>query len=182
MKKMRAFIFTASLSAVFWAASPARAEEPLFVYAFDAIVPGWGSVYTGHPVRGGIIATGRVATIAFAIQARRYSTAYHSASKAARLAEFLYGPGFRYKNPYGGGYYTAAEFQRKADRYTFYGSMSLTLHVVLTAVSLYAVGLDLREAETKNAPVFEAAVFPEGPATGRSAGSPAAVVSVRFAF
>ncbi len=174
----RRALFSVLLLSPFFAAAEARAEDSFFVYAFDAFVPGWGSFYTGHEIRGSLIATGRIATIAFAVQAHRYATAYHSAAQAARVAEFLYGPGFRYKNPYGSGYYTAAEFQRRADRYTFYSSLSVTLHAMLTAVSLYVVGTDLREEEAKKAPVFDAAIFPDGP--GRT--QAAAAFSVRFAF
>ena len=158
-----------------------QAEEPAspaLIYGMDIFVPGAGSLYTGHPVRAGFIAAGRTATIAFAEQSRRYAAAYRSAERAALTAELLYGPGFRYKNQYGSGYHNADDFRRQADRHIFYSSLSLTLHAVITTVSIFVLRSDLEEKAVKRAPVFDVSLLPE-PGKRPSA---AAAFSIRVSY
>src|SRR5690349_20149937 len=86
----------------------------------DALVPGFGGFYTGHYAGGTAIAVGRVSTAYLSWYYSQRAREYHSAEKAARLAELYFGPGYRFKNPYGGGYYSAAEYSQLAGKRKFY--------------------------------------------------------------
>ncbi len=134
------------------AAGPLNAQAG--VLAADAVVPGFGAFYAGRPVAGSAIAAGRISTLYMAYYFHQRELEYRSAENAARIAEFYFGPGYRFKNPYGGGYYSAAEFHQMAGRREFYSHLSLFLHVGITVASLYTTNLFLQADAEMNGPVF----------------------------
>lgn len=120
----------------------------------DAIVPGFGSFYTGRPVAGSMIAGTRVGTAYLAWYFKQREKEYRSAENAARIAEFYFGPGYRFKNPYGSGYYSASEFHRMAGRREFYSHLAILFHAGITVASLFATESFLSLDAEQNGPVF----------------------------
>lgn len=143
-----------SIPAPLWARTvngPSRTRLLLL----DVCLPGYGSFYHERYVPGALIATGRVLSLYFAGVAWKEAREYRSAARAAKNADLYYGPGFKYKDPYGGGFSTADEFHHKADRKALTMGLAITAHILITAFSVFMV-TDLHEQERmKNLPVFE---------------------------
>lgn len=138
------------LPAALTAAPPAR-------HAADFLLPGYGSFVTGHPVSGSLLASGRIATAYLAYYFREREIEYRSAENAARIAEWVYGPGYRFRNPYGSGYYSAAEYRRLAGRREFYWHVSLVVHVGLLITGQILTDQYYQEQVLEQAPVFKEA-------------------------
>lgn len=105
---------------------PIMARETVIVA--DAVLPGFGAFYAGHYVPGIAIATGRIGTAYLSWYYDQRAREYRSAEKAARIAELYFGPGYRFKNPYGGGYYTASEYNRLSGKRKLYSNLGLLVH------------------------------------------------------
>jgi hypothetical protein len=130
---------------------------PLRTHAADALLPGYGSFSTGHPVSGTIQAAGRVGTAYLAYYFRQREIEYRSAENSAKIAELYFGPGYRFRNPYGKGYYNSAEYRRLAGRREFFWNLSLVLHagLLITGQAMTAHYYD--EMQLERAPVFKEA-------------------------
>ena len=137
--------------------TPASQGEPpgAGLVWLDALLPGYGAFYFENYITGGLIATGRVGTLILAARYWRQKVEYRSAERAARTAEFVYGLGFRYKDPYGGGYYTSEEFRRLADRRGLGQNLALSLHAVITLYSFFSTRSLVQERRQANEPIFQ---------------------------
>ncbi len=125
------------------------------LFFLDAAVPGFGSFYNKSYLAGSLFAVSRAGTVYLALHFWTEQQEYRSAARAARAAEVYFGPGYRYDNPYGRGYYNAEEFQRIADRRSFFFGLSLTTELILTVYSLLYTKSLIDDSEEKNIPVFE---------------------------
>jgi len=134
---------------------PVRAKDAE-TQILDALVPGFGSFATDHPVVGSIFAFSRITTGYLAYYYREREKEYRSAANSAQIAELYYGPGYRFKNPYGGGYYNSAEFNREAGRREFFSNLAIVLNLGLTITSGLLTRNFLTDAEAQSAPVFPA--------------------------
>ncbi|MBL8019671.1 MAG: hypothetical protein JNM27_08415 [Leptospirales bacterium] len=123
-----------------------------FELVADALVPGFGSFYTGHYGAGTAIGVGRIGTAYLSYYQSQRAREYQSAEKAARIAELYFGPGYRFKNPYGSGYYSAAEYGRMAGKRKFYANIGIVVHVGIAIASGLLTSGWLDEAEAT--PVF----------------------------
>ena len=128
----------------------------------DIFLPGYGSFHYGSYGSAGWIAAGRLGTLALAYRFWKERQEFRSLSRAARGGDFYYGPGYRYKNPYGPGFYSSEEYQHEADRRSLYMGLSLTLHAAITTVSVLS-SLEKYESESEKArPVFDLGIGPAG--------------------
>ncbi len=146
------------LALLFFSVFPVAADAaPLSMHAADALLPGYGSFSTGHPISGSILAAGRVGTAYLAYYFRQREIEYRSAENSAKIAELYFGPGYRFRNPYGKGYYNSSEYRRLAGRREFFWNLSLVLHagLLLTGQAMTAHYYD--EMQLERAPVFKEA-------------------------
>lgn len=130
---------------------------PASLHAADAFLPGYGSFSTGHPVSGSILAAGRVGTAYLAYYFRQREIEYRSAENSAKIAELYFGPGYRFRNPYGKGYYNAAEYRRLAGRREFFWNLSLVLHAGLLITGQALTSHYYDEMQLERAPIFKEA-------------------------
>lgn len=130
---------------------------PLSMHGADAFLPGYGSFATGHPVSGSVIAAGRIGTAYLAYYFRQREIEYRSAENAARIAELYFGPGYRFRNPYGKGYYNASEYRRLAGRREFFWNLSLVVHAGLLITGQAMTSHYYEEMQEERAPVFKEA-------------------------
>jgi len=134
---------------------PLHAENRLTSLSLDFFLPGYGAFSHDSPLAGGLILGGRAGTIYLAFEFWQKQIEYRSAARAARAAEVYFGPGYRYKDPFDSGYRTAQELDRLAGRNTFYYSLSLSFHAVITIVSLVFTNFLVSLDEKKDRPVFD---------------------------
>ncbi len=133
----------------------AEPENRLSLYALDAAVPGYASFSFGDYLAGSLFVAGRVTTLVLGLRARKEHLEYRSVERAARVAEAVYGPGLRFADPYGGGFRSADELGRSADRRAALLSLSLTLHLALIVGSLIYTGIRAGEINSRGLPVFD---------------------------
>ncbi len=133
------------------------ASTPPGIYgdvALDFFVPGYGAFTRREYVTGSLLAVGRLGTLyaagAFYVQFREYQ----SAERAARTAGLFFGPGLRYKDPYSSGYATADDFRDRAERRAFFAGTAVTVHAVLTIVSLWWTADHAYARHEETLPVF----------------------------
>ncbi len=124
------------------------------LYLLDFALPGYGSFRSHHPVEGTLLATGRLATLYLADRYYAESQEYRSLWQAARYGDLLYGPGTTYWDPFEKGFHTTQEFRRKADRRTYYGSLAVTTHLLMAALSLYLTWDRVRREAESHLPRF----------------------------
>ncbi|MCE9596968.1 MAG: hypothetical protein K8S54_03285 [Spirochaetia bacterium] len=147
---MKRVVLLCLLIALSLLAEPLGARQSILLA--DAVVPGFGAFYTGHYALGTAIATSRIGTGYLSWYYSQRAREYGSAEKAARIAELYFGPGYRFKNPYGSGYYNASEYSHLAGKRKFYANIALLVHlgVAVTSGFLTADWLD----EARPTPVF----------------------------
>ena len=135
--------------------TPSVAEAGLFWPALDLALPGSGMIHNDRYVLAGTIAFVRVSTAFLAINYRNRAREYRSAQQAARVADVVYGPGLRYRDPYSGDYLTSDGFGRRADRRQYISGLALSLHL---AVALWSAAHTYRfeqQEALERAPIFE---------------------------
>jgi len=133
------------------------AAAPLATHAAEIFLPGYGSFTTGHPVSGSLLAAGRVGTAYLAYYFRQREIEYRSAQNAAKIAEFYFGPGYRFRNPYGKGYYNSVEYGRRAGRREVFWHLSLVVHAGLLVTGQAMTSHYYDEMQMERAPVFHEA-------------------------
>lgn len=158
MKQISRIVFSLSL---LLPATPVSARGLELVA--DALVPGFGAFYTGHYGAGTAIGVGRIGTAYLSYYHSQRAREYQSAEKAARIAELYFGPGYRFKNPYGSGYYSAAEYSRMAGKRKFYANIGIVVHVGIAVASGLLTASWLDQAQVT--PIFPAPGKNEQPVT-----------------
>ncbi len=103
----------------------------------DILLPGYGFYRAGHPYMAGLMAGGRILSAVSAVNYKNRYYNYRSLSRAAAIAELYYGPGISLYDPYRKSYRKKDSLKREMGQMDFYYGLSLTVHAILTAVSLY---------------------------------------------
>lgn len=148
---------TRPLALVLFFCAASVSAAPFSTHAAEVFLPGYGSFTTGHPVSGSILAAGRVGTAYLAYYFRQREIEYRSAENAAKIAEIYFGPGYRFRNPYGKGYYNSAEYRRLAGRREVFWHLSLVLHAGLLVTGQALTSHYYNEIQMERAPVFQEA-------------------------
>jgi hypothetical protein len=123
--------------------------------AIDFLIPGYGAVMHRSYVPATLIFTGRILTAYAAIESWRLRESYGSAERAARIAGYYYGPGYRYYDPLSGGFKSPEEFGRIRDRYASYYGTALALHTLITGFSLFYTHELNEKIRVEQLPAFE---------------------------
>lgn len=127
--------------------------------ALDFLLPGYGMLRKKKYVASSAIAFGRIGSaIAAASFYNRYLN-YKSATRAATVAEFYYGPGISYYDPYSKTYRRRESFEREAGVSRYYYGLSITAHILIAVASLYLTDRSLADESEKNIPQFD---LPDG--------------------
>lgn len=133
----------------------------------EPVLPGIVFFNRDQPVAGSLILTGRIVTLAGAVQFYNRYADYASAERAARIADLYYGPGLQYRDPYSGGYRTTTQFRKEADRNLNLAGYSVGIHLILLGVGMYNGLLFAAEDRLDKAPVYDAAL-PDTMPVGRT--------------
>ncbi|MBX7057983.1 MAG: hypothetical protein K1X75_07940 [Leptospirales bacterium] len=137
------------------ASSAAEAPSKPAWIALDLAAPGAGALRRGDYGWAAFFAGGRLATAYYAYVKHIEYLEYRSAARAARLADLYYGPGLYYRDPYSSGFRNSDGFQREADRRSYLSTLALSLHLLLTGLSVYQTGRWLEEEHSRTLPEFE---------------------------
>lgn len=135
------------------AAETEKIQNSTAVLTSDLFIPGSGAFLMDHPKTGAAIFFARTLSAYYAYTLNVQKTEYQSAERAARIADIYWGPGYNYKDPYSTGYLNAEGFRRKADQKRYYRNLSIGVHLIATAASLFFTRSLLENQTTY--PVFD---------------------------
>lgn len=149
----------------------ARQAPALWVPGLEVLIPGAGLAVHGRFALAATMATLRLATAFAYVDYRRRALEYRSAERAALVADYFYGPGVRYLDPYSGDYLTSEQFGRRADRRTYISTLAMTVHLGMAVFgAIYSWSLE-KQLAGDNLPIFDLA--PESSAPTHRNGSAA---------
>jgi len=132
----------------------AKSSDPL-LFAGDLLLPGYGAYRFGKRNPALWIAAGRLATAWIAYDSWIKKEEYRSQQRAAAIADLYLGPGYKYADRISGGFKSTAEFKLEKERQLSYFSSAMTVHLLITAVSLYYTRTLDETRKLKNIPEFE---------------------------
>jgi len=144
------------------APAPIKSEQetrlaPETAMWLEPVLPGIVFFNRDRPMAGSLMLAGRIITLAGTLHFHNRYADYASAERAARVADFYYGPGLQYRDPYSGGYKTTTQFRKEADRNLNMAGYSVGIHLILLGVGMYNGLLFAAEDRLDKAPVYEAA-------------------------